>query len=308
MATLFDHMKLTQKLIHDTGQALISPSDIIDYVNRARREVAMRSQCLRALPSTSGAVTTISVTAGGSGYTAPVVTISAPDAPGGAVLNPYGAQATAQSTVIGGVITNIDVLYGGSGYFQPAVTITDPTGTGATGAPLTSSILTLNSGQEIYRFADIPLSSYPGYAEVFAVRGVSVIYAGYRYSLPMYSFSDYQAMIRQYPNAYYYVPTACSQFGQGASGTLYFYPLPSQPYRLEIDCYCWPQDLLTDQDVEAIPDPWTQAVPFLAAHFCYLELQNLNSAEYYRKMVDTLMPRYRSAASPGRNTNPYAGR
>ena len=121
----------------------------------------------------------------------------------------------------------------------------------------------------------------------------------------MYAFSEYQSSIRQYPNQYYYVPTMCSQFGQGASGSIYVYPLPSQAYPLEIDCYCWPLDLTSDLDVEAIPDPWTDAVPYLAAHYCYLELQNLNSAEYYRKRFDEMMPRYRVGAQPGRRTNPY---
>jgi len=298
-------MKLCQHLIRDTDQSLINPLTLIDYINRARREVAMRSQCLRALPPTSGAVETITVTAGGSGYTSPTVTISAPDEPSGMTLNPAGAQATATATVVGGAITNIDVVYGGAGYFQPAVTISDPTGTGAAAMATTSPILTLNPYQESYNFADIPLQTYPGYGGVYGVRGVTLVYANYRYSLPQYSWSTYQAMIRQYPGQYYYVPTMCSQFGQGASGSLYFYPLPSQVYQLELDCYCWPQDLQTDQDVEAIPDPWTQAVVWLAVHYCYLELQNLNSAEYYRKLFDAQMPRYRSAASPGRVSNIY---
>lgn len=305
MSTLFDYMKMVQRLIRDTNQELINPADIIEYINRARREVAMRSQCLRALPATSGGISTIQVTDGGSGYTAPVVTATAPDSPDGGAGNPYGAQATAVATVTGGVITNIDVTFGGSGYFQPTVTITDPTGTGATAIAEVPYILTLNPGQEIYSFSAIPVPNYPGYGPVYAVQSASIIYCNYRYSLPMYSFSTYQAQVRQYPRQYYYVPTMFSQYGQGAAGTLYFYPIPSQVYQVELDCYCWPQDLETDQDVEAIPDPWTQAVVFLAAHYGYLELQNLNAAEYYRKLFDREMPIYRSAASPGRVTNPY---
>ena len=290
MASLFGYMKLVQRLIRDTNQELVNPNDLIEYI---------------AKPPTSGAVDVVTVTAGGSGYTSPTVTISAPDEPSGGFLTPAGAQALATANLFNGAISNIDVVYGGDGYFQPQVTITDPTGTGATAVATTSPILTLNSYQESYNFSNIPLQNYPGYGPVYAVRNVSLIYANYRYSLPQYAWSVYQAMIRQYPNQYYYVPTMCSQFGQGAAGSLYFYPLPSQTYQLELECYCWPQDLLTDQDVEAIPDPWTQAVVWLAAHYCYLELQNLNAAEYYRKLCDSAMPRYRSAASPGRVTNPY---
>lgn len=303
--TLFSYMKLVQKLIADTSQSLINPSDLIDYINRARREVAMRAQCLRALPPTSGGVTTITVTAPGSGYTNPTVIVSPPDTPSGRQTYPNGAQATATATVAAGEIVNIDVTFGGAGYYQPLVTITDPTGTGAAATALTSPVLSLVQGQEVYSFADFPLDNFPGYGPVYSVRSVSVIFANYRYSLPMYSFSEYQAMIRQFATQYAYVPTMCSQFGQGASGSLYLYPLPSQPYQLEVDCYCWPQDLETDQDVEAIPDPWTQAVAWLATSYCYQELQNLNAAEYYNRKFEMQMPRYRSAASPGRAVNPY---
>lgn len=305
MTVWSDYMRLTQHLVRDTGQELINPATLTDYVNRARREVAMRSQCLRALTPISGPVETITVTAGGSGYTAPVVTISAPDSPGGQAYLPAGDQATAVATLAGKTIQSIAVTYGGSGYFQPTVTITDATGTGATAAAATAPIMTANYAQEVYQFSDIPLTALPGYGSVIAVRSVTIIYANLRYSLPQYSFSTYQAKIRQYPFQYQYVPTMCSQFGQGSGGSLYLYPLPSQPYQMELDCTCFPQDLFDDLDVEAIPDPWTQAVSFLAAHYAYLELQNLNAAEYYYKMFERQMPRYRNAASVGRTVNPY---
>jgi hypothetical protein len=302
---LFQYMKFTQKFIRDTDQSLINPGDIIDYVNRARREVAMRAQCVRVLPPDQGSVASITVVHGGTGYTNPFVEITEADFPGGEALFPLGSQATATANVVDGVITNIDVSYGGSGYFQPRVFVRDPTGIGAKAFAVTSPVMKTRNGQEIYAFKDIPLDSFPGVGEVIAVKSISIIYANYRYSLPMYSFSTYQSMIRQYPGQYYYVPTMSAQRGQGAAGSLYLYPLPSQEYQLELDCFCWPQDLETDQDVEAIPAPWTEAVPYLTAHYCYLELQNLNAANYYRKMFDEMMPRYRIGTEPGRPTNPY---
>jgi hypothetical protein len=61
------------------------------------------------------------VTAGGSGYTNPTVTIS----------DPTGTGATATALVSNGAISAILVTNSGSGYTDPSVTITDPTGTGA---------------------------------------------------------------------------------------------------------------------------------------------------------------------------------
>jgi hypothetical protein len=302
---LFDYMKRVQRLIHDSKMELVDPADIVDYINTARREVAMRTQCVRLLPAISGAVASANVTTGGTGYTAPVVTISAPDFPSGQLPFPNGAQATATANLVGTAIASIDITYGGAGYFQPQITITDPTGTGAAATLSTTLSNLLEEGQEVYPFSGVDLSPYPGYGAIYLVRSVSIIYANYRYSIPIYSFSTYQAYIRQYPFQYQYVPTLGTLFGQGTSGSLYLYPIASQTYQMEWDCSCLPQDLATDQDVEVIPLPWTDAVPYFAAHLAMLELQNGNSARMYLDLFDQRTARYSTYARPGRAVNPY---
>lgn len=67
---------------------------------------------------------------GGTGYTAPVVTISAP------TLS-TGINASASITQVAGIITNITLTNAGTGYqFPPSVTITDPNGTKAVAIPI----------------------------------------------------------------------------------------------------------------------------------------------------------------------------
>ena len=74
-------------------------------------------------PLPSGGVS-VALGNGGTGYSAPVVTIT--DAYG------LGTGATATAAVAGGVITGISVNTPGSGYYAPVVSISDATGTGAT--------------------------------------------------------------------------------------------------------------------------------------------------------------------------------
>ena len=74
---------------------------------------------------------------------------------------------------------------------------------------------------------------------------------------------------------------------------------------MEWDCFCLPKDLNDDDDYEAIPKPWTDAVPYFAAHLCYLGLQNLNAAQYYMNLYDEMVHRYSAYARPGRHINPY---
>jgi hypothetical protein len=307
MATLNDYLKQVQRFIREAKQDFIRPEDMVSYINRARREVAMRAQCVRRLTPISGSVIGATVTAGGSGYTSPVATISAPDCPSSTAPYPNGDQATAVATQVGGVVNSVQILYGGHGYFQPIVTITDASGpgTGATATLQLSPINVVVQGQEVYPFSGINVSMFPGVSSVYMIKSVSVIYSNYRYSLPMYAFSVYQAMIRQYLFQYQYVPTFSSQFGQGTDGSFYHYPLPSQTYQIEYDCFCLPQDLKTNQDVDVIPQPWTDAVSYFAATLCYEEIQNLNYAKYYQDKFDMMLLRYSQYARPGRVTNPY---
>src|SRR6266851_8810952 len=129
---LHEYMQQVERFLRDQNQKWINPADLISYVNRGRREVAMRTQCIRRIPPISAPITAIDVSAFGNGYTNPAVVISGPDSPGGMILNPGGAQATALAQVIGNQIAGVQVTYGGDGYFKPTATVSDPTGFGAT--------------------------------------------------------------------------------------------------------------------------------------------------------------------------------
>lgn len=306
MATLNTYMKQVYRLVRDHRFENINPRDLMEWVNVARREVAMRAQCVRFLTPISGSVISASVTAGGSGYTsAPTVTITNPDFPSGTGPSPNGAQAVATATISAGAVNAVNISFGGYGYFQPQVSFSGGGGSGATATATVSSINALKQGQEVYAYSDIDTSTLPGCGAVYYVRGASVIYANYRYSLPRYEFSRYQAQIRQYTAQYMYVPAFFSQFGQGTSGSLYFYPLPSQTYQYELDCLCLPQDLTTDLSVEIIPSPWDDAVKYFAAHLSYLDLQNYNAAKMYLELFDSHLLRYSQYARIGYVLNPY---
>lgn len=306
MTTLNQYMQDVQRLLREAKQSLSNPDDLRVYINRARREIAMRSQAIRVLTPISGSVVSCTVTDGGTGYSmTPTVTISDPDFPSGGVSDPNGAQAIAVATVQGGVIVGIDVEYGGSGYFQPTITIEDATGVGATATLAISPINILNEGQEQYKTSDINIEMFPGVESIYFVRGISVIYSNYRYSLPCYPFTVYQSYIRQYPNQYQYVPTFCSQFGQGVDASFFFYPLPSQAYQVEFDVQCIPSDLVDNQSVEALPAPWTDAVMYFAAHIAFAELQNFNASKFYLDLYDKFAQRYSDYARAGRVINPY---
>ena len=106
-------------------------------------------------------------------------------------------------------------------------------------------------------------------------------------------------------------PAVWSQYGQGssgqgsitgvgsgmiASGTFYVDPPPDNVYTLYCDCTAYPQALVADTDVEAIPYLWTDAVPFFAAWYALLSSQT--SAR--QTDADKMMERYREFAERAR--------
>ncbi len=303
---LFEYQKQVQRFLREQRQELVNLDDITSYINRARREIAGRSQCIRVLTPISGSIISWTVTATGANYSSsPTLTVSTPDFPSGAGAYPTGSQATAAAIVQGGGIVAIDSTYGGSGYFKPTLTITDTTGSGATATPVLSWLNQLNQGQEQYLLSDIDLSTFPGVEEAYNVRSISLLYNNYRFSLPKYSFTTYQAYVRQYPYQYQYIPTFFSQFGQGAGAWLLCFTLPSQTYQAEYDCLCLPSDLIDDQSVEAIPKPWQDAVPYFAAHLAFMELQQFNSAKALLDLYEKMAQAYSNYARVGRVVNPY---
>ena len=307
MASLFEYLQQTQRMLREKKQDLINPEDLVVYINRARREVAMRTKCIRVLTQVSAPIVTASVVTGGTGYNASLttVTITSPDFPSGTGAFPLGNQATALPIVQSGSIAAVDITYGGSGYFQPIASITGPTGTGASVSLFTGPINQLNAGQETYKFSDVYLGGNPGVESVYGVQGISIIYANYRYSLPVYSFSVYQSQVRQFPFQFQYVPTFASQYGLGTNGIFYVYPLPSQVYQYELDCYCLPSDLTTNLDYEVIPDPYTDAIPYFAASLGMIDCQNFNISQFFLNLFEKQLGIYSHSANIGRVVNPY---
>lgn len=120
--------------------------------------------------------------------------------------------------------------------------------------------------QEIYTFAGIDLTGQVGVSSVVNIRGIGIIWGNQRYTMLKNGFSKHTALIRTYPSGYTDVPSAWAQFGQGVAGSVYLYPLPNSAYALEYDCTCLPIPLVDDNTAEAIPVPWTAAIPYFVAY------------------------------------------
>ncbi|MDE2099006.1 MAG: hypothetical protein KGL39_17260 [Patescibacteria group bacterium] len=88
-------------------------------------------------------------------------------------------------------------------------------------------------------------------------------------------------------------PTDWAQYGQGVTGSIYVNPMPDASYTLTADAVCYPIPLVNDSTTEAIPYPWTDAVPYFAAYLALMSAQTnariadaLRMLELYNEFKD----------------------
>ena len=97
------------------------------------------------------------------------------------------------------------------------------------------------------------------------------------------------------------VPAVWSQYTEGEAGSVYIGPVPDVVYTIKADCVCYPVDLVNDATVEAIPAPWTVAVPYYAAYLALLSAQTgarMKDAEQMFQLYQAFVQRARAQSTP----------
>ncbi|MDE2103317.1 MAG: hypothetical protein KGL39_39115 [Patescibacteria group bacterium] len=276
MTVLSDYITELRNLLNDPFNNFYTLPNMKAWINTARKRIAAEAQAIRALPTSSGTVDSIAVDTGGSLYTTATVTISAPDAFGVGFVT-----ATATATLLAGAVTAITVTNPGSGYIAtPTVTITGD-GSGATATATLTDFLATVESQEVYDFSTanaLLIAANPGIESIIAVQSIAVSWGAMKPVLEYRDWSSFQAYLRSYNVGSQNYPTVWSQYGRGKSGSVYFWPIPATVAGMDWDCYCDPIALTDDDDTEALPYPWTDAVQFLAAEYAYRNAQRASDA------------------------------
>lgn len=303
LATYTNNLQL---LLNDQNAQFYSITNLTNFINRARKYVAGKAMCCRVLTPSSGPIsTTITIGSGGSGYSvAPTVTFSAPDA----LAGPSYTTATGTATIGGGQVTGVTVTNAGTGYVNPPTITFTGVGTGATAtAANTANYLTTTVGQEVYQFSTantIIAASVPGADKLIGIASVSVNIGSTKPTLDFWDFPSFQAYARS-ANWGQNNPAIWSQYGQGETGSLYVFPVPSARAQMEWDCFVVPLDLSVSQTVDLIPEPWSEAVIYYAAYLAYLYAQRKDDANTMMSESTRLMLEYRQFVTPPRFPTMY---
>lgn len=286
---LNSYLQQTQRLLHDPQAQYFLTADLTAFINIARSQIAIESQSIRVL--ISGYVDSVAVTAGGASY-ASSSTISLAGGSGG-----VGAVFT--PTIVGGAITLATKVAPGSGFDAATVaTLVDPTGAGS-GATLVPTVLGQNLmvvGQEVYTFASRNAAAQltPGVQAIHGVFSIAASWGSSKPTLGRKSWGEFQAKYRAWANGWLNNPVAWAQYGQGAAGTVYLAPIPSSAFSMDWDAFCVPIALNSDSDTEALPYPWTDAVPYYAAYLALANAQRSGDSESMFQQYGIFMRRGRA--------------
>ena len=287
---LAQYLTDTEALLHDFAlQFYGSPLSLTSLINKGRLRIAASTQCIRVLLPKTGAVTSVTVSAGGTGYVTPVIS-------GGS-----GSGATYSTSVGGGVITAITPILGGAGYVQgDSLTITGSPGSGATATANCAYTAFTTSGQEKYNFSTLSTIAQqtPGVDKIQGILSVSVSQGTITPTLDQKAFTELQAYMRAYNTSYTSYPEVFAQYSFGVNGSFYLWPVPSGTYGMDIDTYCLPISLSSDSDPEAIPYPWTECIPYYAAYWALMNAQRFEDAKFMKKEYDERILEARAQSTP----------
>ena len=114
-------------------------------------------------------------------------------------------------------------------------------------------------------------------------------------------WTDFQARFRIYGRTFMGTisePGWYAQYGKGPIGSVYLAPVPTQALPMEVDLHVIPLPLLTDNDPEPIPYPWTDAVSYWAAVLALLQQQRREDASAMATLFNSDMPMCASVVCP----------
>lgn len=294
----------TALMLNDPNYLFFSQSTLTNFINRARNRICELTQCLRVLLPGTSSITFVGVGSGGSSYSAPTVTVSSPDGING------GTQAVVTANLVGNSISSFTIVNGGSGYvLTPTITITDPTGSGATvGSIVLSAAVKTVANQEAYSFSSyIPALqlAQPGASGIIGLQSISASWGSMKPTLDYKSWTTFQAQYRAWNVGQQNYPAIWSQYGRGAGGQCYLWPIPAVVSQMDWDAYCNPIPLVNDTTVEAIPDPFTASVKYYAAYLAYLNAQRKDDAQFMQALFQQNLIENGVATTPSNAPSAY---
>ena len=126
----------------------------------------------------------------------------------------------------------------------------------------------------------IPFSALPQSTNTIDIINMNLYWGNSRWPLYYMAWTDFNAQLRFWQN-YNGRPIGFSMYGVK---TIYIGPKPDQAYVVELDTVVLPTDMVSGSDQETdIPTPFTEAVPYFAAHKAKFQEQSYGESEIFKQ-------------------------
>lgn len=123
----------------------------------------------------------------------------------------------------------------------------------------------------------ISFSALPQGDKTIDVINVNLYWGNSRIPLYYLAWTDFNAQLRYWQN-YTGRPIAYSMYG---AKQLYIGPSPDQSYVMEFDTVVEVDPMVNGSDVETLPAPFIEAIPFFAAYMAKYQEQSYGEAEIF---------------------------
>lgn len=235
-----------------------------------------------------------------------------------ATLTRYINQARRQASMWTGCVQRL--IQGASAFgasAQPGAFIPGGAQPGALpgSAPNAQAFQTVNTFQTIPGVERYPYQGFAnpylqqqhqGCASILDVATVSVSWGGtVRPTLDFVPFEWLQAYARAYATQVESYPFYASCLNDGENGEIWLFPQPSFPMEMEWLVYAQVADLNTDDDYDAIPAGFRNAIPYGAASYVFLGKQMYGQAQIMEGMFKDRLGIGRVAADRGKVVSWY---
>ena len=195
-------------------------------------------------------------------------------------LNRYINQARDRVAADSGCLRN--VVAGTAPFGAGAQAGTAVPGGAVAGTQPTSGFWTI-AGQEKYPFAyanQYAIAANAGVRSVIDVQNIAVSWGGAMRPVQNWlPWDQLQAYGRSYNVGVFSFPMVWSTSGVGVTNQVWLWPAPSTTQEMEWDCTFLPKALHSNDDYDAIPSPFDQAVKFWAAKLAKLAALRFAEAE-----------------------------
>lgn len=133
----------------------------------------------------------------------------------------------------------------------------------------------------------------------------SGVNASPRPSLAWLPWEDFQAYGRAYGSIVQSYPYWWTVYNDGELGEIWMFPVPSFAMEIELDVFCAPADLHNDNDFDALPPGFQNAVKYGAAMMAYQVSRRYGQAAMMEEAFLQRLGNARIASDMGKTSNFY---